>query len=143
MALGAPNPDDGTDAEPDEPEFDEDDEPEFDEPEPEFEDEDEPEFEFDEPEPAAADPEPAEFPPLAWADDPVLLLLLLCAAAGSSTITTPATATPTIPALAVTLRSRRRAWSRAKMADTVRSSLFIPGGSSFAGSTPSVSAALI
>ena len=71
-----------------------------------------------------AEPEPADFPLLAWDDDPVLVL---CAAAGSSTITTPATVTPTIPAPMVALRSLRRARSRAKMADTVRSSLFILG----------------
>ncbi len=118
MAPAGPELDDGADDEPNEPEPDDDDEPEFD-------DELEPdELEPDEPEPVDAEPEPADFPLLAWDDDPVLVL---CAAAGSPTITTPATVTPTIPAPMVALRSLRPARSRAKMADTVRSSLFILG----------------
>jgi hypothetical protein len=129
VAPAVPELDDGADDEPNEPEPDDDDEPEFDD-----------ELEPDELEPVDAEPEPADFPLLAWDDDPVLML---CAAAGSSTITTPATVTPTIPAPMVALRSLRPARSRAKMADTVRSSLFILGGSSIAGSTPSVSAAPI
>jgi hypothetical protein len=120
VAPAGPELDDGADDEPNEPLLDDD--PEFDD-EPEPDDDDEPEFE-DEPEPVDAEPEPADFPLLAWDDDPVLVL---CAAAGSSTITTPATVTPTIPAPTVALRSLRRARSRAKMADTVRSSLFILG----------------
>jgi hypothetical protein len=113
VAPAVPELDDGADDEPNEPEPDDDDEPEFDD-----------ELEPDELEPVDAEPEPADFPLLAWDDDPVLML---CAAAGSSTITTPATVTPTIPAPMVALRSLRPARSRAKMADTVRSSLFILG----------------
>jgi hypothetical protein len=130
VAPAVPELDDGADDEPNEPEPDDDDEPEFD---------DEPEPVDDEPEPVDAEPEPADFPLLAWDDDPVLVL---CAAAGSSTITTPATVTPTIPAPMVAVRSLRPARSRAKTADTVRSSLFILG-LLYRGQYPSVSAAPI
>jgi hypothetical protein len=120
VALGGPEPYDGVDDEPDEPEFD--DEPEF-EDEPELDEEPEPEDEVPEPDDDAPEPDDvAECPVPLWAAE---LLVLLCAAAGSSAITTPATATPTIPAPMVALRRRRRAWSRAKIADTVRSSLCI------------------
>ena len=135
MTPADPELDDGAD-EPNEPELDDDDDPELDA-EPELDDDPEPVPDDDWPEPDDA----AEFPVPLLAGDPAELLLL-CAAAGSSAITTPATAAPTIPAPMVALRSRRRAWSRAKMAGTVRSSLFIlmaPLG----GTTQSVSAALI
>lgn len=135
MAPADPELDDGADDEPNEPELDDD--PELDD-EPELADEPEPEVAplpedpvledpvLEDPVPDDPVPELAECPVLAEFDDPVLLLLVvLCAAAGSPTITTPAAATPTIPAPMVALRSRRRAWSRAEMADTVRSSLFI------------------
>jgi hypothetical protein len=134
VALGSPELDDGAE---DEPEFD--DEPELDD-EPEFDDEpeldEEPELD-DEPEPEDDEPLPEDLAecPL-WAAE---LLAVLCAAAGSSTITTPATATPAIPAPMVTRRRRRRAWSRAKTADTVRSSLCILGAP-LGQATPIVSA---
>ena len=123
MAPADPALDDGADDEPNEPELDDD--PELDD-EPELADEPEPE------DPVPADPvleDPVPDDPVPeLAECPVLLLLVvLCAAAGSPTITTPAAATPTIPVPMVALRSRRRAWSRAKMADTVRSSLCIQG----------------
>ena len=123
MAPADPELDDGADDEPSEPELDDD--PELDD-EPELADEPEPE------DPVPADPvleDPVPDDPVPeLAECPVLLLLVvLCAAAGSPTITTPAAATPTIPVPMVALRSRRRAWSRAKMADTVRSSLCIQG----------------
>jgi hypothetical protein len=121
VAPAEPELADGADDEPNEPELD--DEPEL-VPLPE-----DPVLEDpvpEEPVPEEPVPELDECPVLAEFDDPVLLAVL-CAAAGSSTITTPATAAPTIPAPMVALRSRRRAWSRAKMAETVRSSLFILG----------------
>jgi hypothetical protein len=131
VAPADPELDDGADDEPSEPELDDD--PELDD-EPELADEPEPEDPvpadpvLEDPVPDDPVPELAECPVLAEFDDPVLLLLVvLCAAAGSPTITTPAAATPTIPVPMVALRSRRRAWSRAKMADTVRSSLCIQG----------------
>ena len=135
MAPADPELDDGADDEPNEPEL-------ADEPEPEVAPLPEDPV-LEDPVPDDPVPELAECPVLAEFDDPVLLLLLvLCAAAGSPTITTPAAATPTIPAPMVALRSRRRAWSRAKMADTVRSSLCIQG-LLYRGQYPSVSAAPI
>jgi hypothetical protein len=128
VAPADPELDDGADDEPNEPELDDD--PELDD-EPELADEPEPEDPvLEDPvleDPVLEDPVPDD-PVPELAECPVLLLLVvLCAAAGSPTITTPAAATPTIPVPMVALRSRRRAWSRAKMADTVRSSLCIQG----------------
>ena len=118
MTPDDPELDDGADDDPNEPELDEDDDPELDdEPEP-----------ADEPEPVLPEPEvpePADCPVLV--PDDAAALVFPCAEAGSSAATTPATATPRIPAPMVAVRSRRRARSRDTTADTVRSSLFIRG----------------
>jgi hypothetical protein len=120
VAPADPEPDDGADDEPNPPEPDDEDDPELDD-EPEL--DEEPELELA-PLPADDPLEPddvAECPVLLLAADPVLPLV--CAAAGSSTMTRPATATPTMPAPMVAVRSRRPARSRATTADTVRWSL--------------------
>ncbi|MGP8001200.1 MAG: hypothetical protein ACLPKI_28335 [Streptosporangiaceae bacterium] len=113
MTPAEPELDDGADDDPSEPELDEDDEPEPD---------DEPDVE---PVPTEDPPDTAECPVLVLAGDPAALVVLPWAMPGSSAATTPATATPRIPAPMVAVRSRRRARSRATTADTVRSSLFM------------------
>jgi hypothetical protein len=119
----------GADDDPSEPELDVEPEPVADEPGPVEED---PESSEEDPESSEEDPEsfePADSecfdaePVRAAEDVPAVLLAVLCVVPGRLKATTPAAARPTIPVPAVTPRSRRRARSRATMADTVRSSL--------------------
>lgn len=112
----------GADDDPREPELDVEPEPVADEPAP---GEDDPESSEEDPEPfESADSECFDVEPVRAAEDvPAVLLVVVCVVPGRLKATTPAAARPTIPVPAVTPRSRRRACSRATMADTVRSSL--------------------